>query len=101
MYWRRQEIAGLAYSLAGLADVAIGRGSPSRRRGGSERWRPCAKELKAPLPPCDLRDWNCSVAAVRGAPNASFIAAAWTEGRAIPLLELLAGEGVLYAERVR
>ncbi len=89
LYQQRQERAGLAYALAGLADVAAGQGqgaASARLLGMVQRMR---EEARILLPPGDQRDWEHSQAAARALLPPDLFEAAWQNGRIMPMEQLL------------
>jgi predicted ATPase/DNA-binding SARP family transcriptional activator len=81
------ELSGALEAVAALA-VAQGQGERAARLYGvAETMR---KARGMPLPPCELDEYNCDVAVVRAALGDAAFAAAWAEGRAMPLDEAVA-----------
>lgn len=93
---------GIARSLEGLAAIAHAQAdfkAAARLFGAAEQLR---RLLGAPLPPSMLTEYNTSVAAVRAALREETFVAAWAEGQAMALeqvvayaLEVVATEGAL------
>jgi hypothetical protein len=78
---------GIIRSLEEMAEVAATRGEPERAAclfGVTEGLR---ESLGARLPPTERAKQDRCVAAVRGALGEEAFAAAWAEGRAMPLEE--------------
>jgi predicted ATPase/Tfp pilus assembly protein PilF len=81
---------GTAYSLEGLAAVAGTQGQPERAArlfGAAEALR---EAIGAPLPPSDRTEHDRHVATARAALDEAAFAAAWAEGRALPLEQAIA-----------
>jgi predicted ATPase/DNA-binding CsgD family transcriptional regulator len=84
------EKEGIATALEGLAAVAGMQGQPVRvvrLYGAASSLR---KMIGAPLPPIDRSSYEQTIAAVRALLDEPTFTAAWTEGRAMPLVEAIA-----------
>jgi len=80
-------------SLEGLADVVAAKGEPTRAAqiwGAAEALR---ETMGAPLPPVWRTDYERSVAAARLFLGENAFSAAWTQGRTMPLEQILAAQG--------
>ncbi|MDP9372367.1 MAG: tetratricopeptide repeat protein [Chloroflexota bacterium] len=80
----------IAYCLEGLADVARVRGEAdqaARLWGAAERLR---ETIGAPLSPVGRADYEHDVTAARAQLGQAAFAAAWAEGRAMPLEQVIA-----------
>jgi predicted ATPase len=81
---------GIAYGLEGVAAAAGAQGQPERAAlifGAAEALR---EVLGAPLTPSDRAEYDRYVAAARAALDEAAFAAAWAEGRALPLDQAIA-----------
>jgi hypothetical protein len=75
----------IAFCLAGLAGVAGGAGQPEQAARLFGAVEALLEAVDGHMWPADRADYERSVAAVRAALSADAFAAAWAEGRAMPL----------------
>jgi DNA-binding CsgD family transcriptional regulator len=80
----------LAFSLEGLAELAVARGTPTwaaRLWGAAEALRAATETA---LPAMWRPDYECSVAAARATLGEQAFSALWAEGHTLPLEQVLA-----------
>jgi hypothetical protein len=90
LFWELGDQAGIAYSLAGLGSVtgALGQSERSARLFGAAEF--VREQIGLSLPPSDRALHDRYLAIARAGTDTGAWAAAWAEGRQLPLRQVVA-----------